>query len=69
MQYRMDVIIRFACVWEAGRSPQNIVSNAQVIVAGTTIATAYAASRSLRPPIPTAISESRIAKGMSLSGR
>ena len=33
------------------------------------IATAYVASRSFRPPIPTAISEIRIAKGMSRSGR
>ena len=33
------------------------------------VATAYVASRSLRPPIPTAISESRIAKGISRRGR
>ena len=33
------------------------------------IATAYVASRSLRPPIPAAISESRIANGISRSGR
>ncbi len=33
------------------------------------IETAYVASRSLRPPIPAATNESRIAKGMSLSGR
>ena len=33
------------------------------------VATAYVARRVLRPPIPTAISESRIANGMSRSGR
>ena len=33
------------------------------------IETAYVANRSLRPPIPAAISEIRIAKGMSRSGR
>ena len=33
------------------------------------IETAYVASRSLRPPIPTATRDSRIANGMSLSGR
>ena len=33
------------------------------------IETAYVASLSLRPPIPTAISEIRIAKGISRSGR
>ena len=33
------------------------------------VATAYVASRSLRPPIPTAINESRIAKGTIRSGR
>lgn len=33
------------------------------------IATAYVASRSARPPMPAAISESRIAKGIRRSGR